>query len=161
MIALLMNAPIPSECVLCDGASYHGPCIVNTSTGQVIEMSVYEMDRVNSNEIAEEQDTGILRIAHQGQLAIWSDPGMQWARCEIPSDTDIMCPNFFCERCRILLAMQAIDGYVLADLKDPESIKIYSIKDGARYEIRDYTVTIEQRKGLKGLSIEVLGHYFI
>ena len=48
------------------------------------------------------------------------------------------------------------EGYVLADMYDPESVSVYQIWSGAKYEIRDYLITVNKTEN-KSLEIEVHG----
>ena len=67
-----------------------------------------------------------------------------------------MNSTHFCKSCRELLADVKKDGYVLADLYDLNSIQIYPVSADTEYEIRCYSVTIEEN-GEK-LSIIVTGN---
>lgn len=63
---------------------------------------------------------------------------------------------YFCYGCRHLIAELYKDGYVVADLYDPENISIFEVCNGAEYWIRDYLVTVTQTDG-GGLEIRVHG----
>lgn len=57
-----------------------------------------------------------------------------------------MNSTHFCKFCRELQADKKKNGYVLVDLYDLAAIQIYPISPSAEYEIRCYSVTIEENK---------------
>ena len=55
-----------------------------------------------------------------------------------------------------LLAEYKGDGYVLADLRNPDTPTIYPVKAGTEFEVRCYTVSVTETEE-KELDITVLG----
>ena len=53
--------PEPERCSLCDDLSRHAPCIINLSTGEKLELDVYEPHPFLVGEIAE----SMARVGHQ------------------------------------------------------------------------------------------------
>ena len=57
----MVESPEPEVCVLCrngEGAKIHAPCIVNLSTGEVAELSVYESHPTEPGEVSTELKKG-------------------------------------------------------------------------------------------------------
>ena len=52
-----MNVPEPEQCSLCAGLPCHAPCIINLSTGEMLELAVYEPHPFIAGELAEEQQS--------------------------------------------------------------------------------------------------------
>lgn len=48
------------------------------------------------------------------------------------------------------------DGYVIADMYDPANVSVFKVWDGAKYEIRDYLVTVNKTEH-RNFEIEVHG----
>jgi hypothetical protein len=48
--------------------------------------------------------------------------------------------------CRVLRASVTVEGFMLPDMLEPEEVVAYEIRDNAEYDIRDYTVMIEDSK---------------
>ena len=48
------------------------------------------------------------------------------------------------------------EGYIIADLYNPKDAKAYKVWNGAKYEIRDYLVTVNKNEN-KSLEVEVHG----
>ena len=139
----IVLTPEPEVCALCgsgSGISYHAPVVVNLSTGESGELRVYDPDPYRRNEIAEKQSTGTFSFLYVA--------GIMGYRID---------PALFCHDCRALLADTATEGYVLADLYNSSDITIYAIKDGAKYTIRDYDISISAQEEPDGLSIHVTG----
>lgn len=65
-IAILLISLIPpKECVLCTEAPHHAPCLLNLSTGEIEELTVYDPHQVNSKILSEEQTTGTFSFLHK------------------------------------------------------------------------------------------------
>ena len=158
----LANAPEPEVCALCgsgSGISYHAPVVVNLSTGESGELRVYDPDPYRRNEIAEKQSTGTFSFLYVAGIMGYRDTCDHSSHVTLPKDREWtrIYPALFCHDCRALLADTATEGYVLADLYDLSDITTYSIKDGAKYTIRDYDISISAQEEPDGLSIHVTG----
>ena len=156
----LANAPEPEVCALCgsgSGISYHAPVVVNLSTGESGELRVYDPDPYRRNEIAEEQSTGTFSFLYVAGIMGYRDTCDHSSHVTLPKEREWtqIDPSYFCRSCRTLLADTATEGYVLADLYNLSGITTYAIKDGAKYTIRDYDISISTQEKPGGLSIHV------
>ena len=52
--------------------------------------------------------------------------------------------------------MNTETAMTVADMYDPEEVSIYKIWNGAKYEIRDYLITVNKTEN-RNLEIEALG----
>ena len=151
----LQQTPEPAQCVICGtGESYHAPCLVNLSTGQVGELRVYRPDQEREGEIAEVQETGYFSFLRCAGLTGALEGG-KYCSLVVPVSHTLMEAGHFCHECRSILSATAIEGYVLLELYDLDDIKAYPISDGASYAIRDYTVDIQQEQD--GFEMVVTG----
>ena len=158
----IVLTPEPEVCALCgsgSGISYHAPVVVNLSTGESGELRVYDPDPYRRNEIAEKQSTGTFSFLYVAGIMGYRDTCDHSSHVTLPKDREWtrIYPALFCHDCRALLADTATEGYVLADLYDLSDITTYSIKDGAKYTIRDYDISISAQEEPDGLSIHVTG----
>ena len=146
----------PEECALCNNPAYHAPLLVNLSTGESGPLTVYDMYPFDPHELSPWQSEGTFRFLHSAGLTGYQDTATYHAKINVPMIAPRMNITRFCKTCRDLLAGVKKDGYVLADLYDLNAIQIYPISPGAKYEIRCYSVTIEENG--ERFSITVSGN---
>lgn len=153
--------PEPEICALCgSGIPYHAPVLVNLSTGEAGEICVYDPDPRHRYELAEEQSTGTFSFLHIAGAAGYRDTSNHTCCVTLPEKESSIDPALFCRDCRALLADTATEGYILVDLYNLREITAYAIKDGTRYMIRDYDISISDQEETGGLSINVTGLLF-
>lgn len=80
----------------------------------------------------------------------------EFCRATLPKELEKINPAHFCYECRRIVSELDKEGYVLADMYAPEDVKVYEIRNGLKYEIRDYLVTVNITKN-KSLEMEVHG----
>ena len=147
------SAPEPERCSVCDYIPSHAPCLVNLNTGEVGEIALYEPHYSLVGEIAEEQRGGYFSFMSVAGLRGHCVPE---AHVTVPGGVEKYEEKYFCSTCRELLEPYAQCGFVLADLRNPETPTIYPVEEGAEFEVRCYTVVItETDKG--ELDISVVG----
>ncbi len=159
----VVNEPEPEHCALCgsgNGIWYHAPCVVDLARGTVVELQVYDGSPTKVGEIAPHQSSNILIINPNAGFSVMRIADEQTSKATVPKEKWIMTASLFCYDCRRVLMNTAIQDHVLVDMHDLENIQAYPIEDGAVYEIRDYTVTMEYNRQQKGFDIEVTGHLF-
>ena len=155
----MVESPEPEVCVLCrngEGAKIHAPCIVNLSTGEVAELSVYEAHPTEPGEVSAELKKGYFSFFGEAGAQIMCNPDSEFCRATLPKDSGKLDPSYFCYECRRNIAELDKDGYVIADMYDPENVSIFKIWNGAKYEIRDYLITVNKPES-RNLEIEVHG----
>ena len=164
MIALLsslvacsgVSAPEPERCSVCDYIPSHAPSLVNLNTGEVGEIALYEPHHTLVGEIAEEQRGGYFRFMSVAGLQGYLDACVPEAHVTVSDGVEKYEEKYFCSTCRELLEAYAQCGFVLADLRDPETPTIYPVEVGTDFEVRCYKVSvIEDAEG--ELDITVLG----
>ena len=150
----------PEICSLCGSGEerpYHAPVLVDLSTGESIELRVYDMEITNQMEIAQEQTTGTfcpLRLnGHSG----YRDTCDQTCRIYLPLEAPSLRQKHFCKECRVVLREFKEAGFVLADVYDRDDVKVYGIPEGATYTIRDYDVTVRWNEEVEDLEVLVQG----
>ena len=78
------------------------------------------------------------------------------AHVTVPDGVEKYEEKYFCSTCRELLELYAQCGFVLADLRNPETPTIYPVEVGTEFEVRRYKVfAVEDAEG--ELDITVLG----
>ena len=106
---------------------YHAPVLMDVTTGDYGELTVYDNDRYKVGLLSEEQ--------HGGFMAMTRPAGAYAVR-----DADA-------HTCRVTLPDESVEAgssrrYVLVDTQNPDDVRVYPITNGAVYEIRDYTVNV-------------------
>ena len=164
MMALLLSlmacsgvsAPEPEHCSICDYIPSHAPCLVNLKTGEVGEIALYEPHHTLVGEIAEKQRGGYFSFMSVAGLRGYLDACVPEARITVPNEVEKYEEKYFCSSCRELLKEYSHCGFVLADLRNPETPTVYPVEAGTEFEVRCYTVVItETDKG--ELDISVVG----
>lgn len=141
IIYFMLPVPEPERCSLCDNLSCHAPCIVNLSTGELVELTIYEPHPYKVAEIAEEQPGGYFSFVGGAGL----DGHMvaaEYLTATIPVKAEHMNKEYFCSDCRELLNDYKRCGYVLADVRDPEAPVLYPIEEETSFSLRCYEVEI-------------------
>lgn len=152
------NIPEPERCSMCDDLPRHAPCIINLSTGELLELDVYEPHPFLVGEIAEEQRGGYFSFVRGAGVEGYK-LGAESVTITIPARSDKLDRNYFCNSCRELLADYEKDGYILVDLKNTEQPTIYRIEDGVSFSLRCYEVAVQNLDETSEYEISVIGTY--
>lgn len=163
MIAVLIllsacgtEVPVPERCSLCDDLSRYAPCIINLSTGEKLELDVYEPHPFLVGEIAEEQQGGYFSFV-RGTGVEGYKLGAESVTITIPVKADHLNQQYFCNHCRELLADYKNQGYALVDLKDTESPVVYKISADTKATFRCYEISVQEIKEDGKYEISVIG----
>ena len=143
----IVHLPDPERCALCgEGDSYHAPCLVNLSTGQLGELRVYAYAPTQEGKLdpQEAECSGTLHFQPCAGLTAIRDAGLHTCQVSLPKERDLMDPALFCRECRRLLAGAGLEGYVIVDLYDLGHIRAYPIQGGS---IRNYRISTRSRRG--------------
>ena len=100
---------------------------------------------------------GPFSLLHIAGLTGCRDTCDHTCRVTLPEKEAPIVPALFCRDCRALLADTATEGYILADLYDLSDITAYAVKDGAKYTVRDYDISISIQEETDSLSVHVTG----
>lgn len=146
----------PDKCSLCDNLSCHAPCVVNLSTGEILELSVYEPHPFTAGELTEEQRTGYFSFI-QGAGISGHKLGGKSVTVTIPTGSKGLSRQNFCRTCLDLLADYANQGYVLADLKNPKEPIIYGIYENCTFSFRCYDISIQEHKDAEEFIVTIIG----
>jgi len=120
------------HCYLCQGIPYEAPCLVDLSTGDVAPLTVDGND-------------GALRIQFLGNVRVELTPDEACAI--IPIEPQAVNTSLYCADCLALIEATPNNGYVLADLSDLASIRLYPVEGGDAVTIRDYNISISADGG--------------
>ena len=155
----MVESPEPEVCALCrngEGTKLHAPCIINLSTGEVAELSVYDPHPTEPGEVTPELKKGFFSYYGAAGANIMCNQESEFCRVTLPREEEKITPAHFCFECRRIISDMDKEGYILADMYDPENVLTFKIWNGAKYEIRDYLVTVNKTEN-KCLEIEVHG----
>lgn len=136
-----LPVPEPEQCSLCDCFPRHAPCILKLSTGELIELEIYDPHPYKVAEIAEEQPGGYFSFVRGAGL----DGHMvaaDYLSATLPSRSERLNKEHFCNSCRNMLDAYKRCGYVLADVRDPKSPVLYPIEEGLSISLRCYEVKV-------------------
>lgn len=137
IIYAALPVPEPERCSLCDSFPRHAPCILKLSTGELVELEIYDPHPYKVAEIAEEQPGGYFSFVRGAGLD-GHVVAAEYLSATIPVKADRMNEDYFCNDCRNLLADYKHCGYVLADVRDPEASVLYPVEEGTSFSIRCY-----------------------
>lgn len=150
VLEYIMTVPEPEQCALCGGdIPYHAPCLVDLSTGQVGELTVYTNHPAKQGELAPAamQQTGTFRFLPCAGLMAVQDTCAHTCSVTLPAKWKRMDPAPFCMGCRTILATAALkQQYAVVNLHDLPYLQVYPIYKGWHAVIRDYQVTVTARK---------------
>lgn len=156
---VMTTAPEPTSCALCGtdrDVKHHAPCIVNLSSGEIAELSVYQPHPTIPGEVTDEIKTGYFSFSFSAGANIMQSPELEKCEATLPKEIKVMQPEHYCYDCRRLLSNIDKKGYVIVDLYDDESIGAFKIYDGGKYTIRDYIVTVHKDEN-RLMVVEVHG----
>lgn len=146
----------PEVCSLCDTPPCHAPCMINLSTGEKLELSVYELHPFTAGELAEEQRTGYFSFI-QGAGVSGHKLGGKSVAVTVPMESKVLSRQYFCAACLDLLVDYTNQGYILADLKNPKKPIIYSICEDSSFSFRCYDVSIQKHKDAEEFVVTIIG----
>lgn len=155
-VCAIARVPEPEQCSLCGDLSRHAPCIINLSTGEKLELDVYEPHPFLVGEIAEEQSGGYFSFI-RGAGAEGYKLGAESITITIPLKADRLNQQYFCNHCRELLADYKNQGYALADLKDIDNPVIYAINANTKAAFRCYEISVQEIKEDGNYEISIVG----
>lgn len=146
----------PEVCSLCGTPPCHAPCIINLSTGEKLELSVYELHPFTAGELAEEQRTGYFSFI-QGAGISGHKLGGKSVTVTIPTGSRGVHQQHFCSTCRKRLTGHTYQEYILADLQDPKNPIIYGIYENTSFSFRCYDVSIQKRSDSEEFVVTIIG----
>lgn len=126
------------ECCLCNSTPLHAPVLVNLSTGEMLELAVYDADPFCPGELAEEQQTGYFTFVKGAGTSGYREGG-KYVKVTIPPANARANNRHFCKNCRDQLS--DCNGYAVVDLLAPSDLSIYPITAGM-VDLRCYTISI-------------------
>lgn len=121
-----------------------------------MELSVYEPHPFTAGELAEEQRGGYFSFI-RGAGVEGHKLGGESVIVTVPMKSKGMNEQNFCKACREWLTGYANQGYVVADLKDPEAPIIYKIYANASFSFRCYDISIQEQKDAEKFEITIVG----
>lgn len=151
----ILPAPNPKRCAICDSIPYHAPALVNLATGEVGELAVYDPHPFKVAELSEYQQGGTFSFIYAAGLNGYSDTANWETHITIPIDQNEYEEKYFCKSCRKKLITHADSGFVLMDLRNPESFSILELNSDQTQTIRCYE--IQTKMQLDGIEISVFG----
>lgn len=148
--------PEPEQCSLCTGLPRHAPCIINLSTGEMLELAVYEPHPFIAGELAEEQQSETFSFVRGAGVEGYK-LSAESIIIKVPTNADEMEDKHFCNSCRERLADCKNQGYALLDLMDSNNPVIYKIDTDARVSFRCYCISMREIKADGKYEITIIG----
>lgn len=148
----------PDRCSLCADQSRHALCVVNLSTGEKVELDIYEPHPFIVGEIAKEQPGGYFSFIRGAGIEGYKIAANSIV-FSIPSTSAKLNQHFFCNSCRKILRSESCAGYVLADLKYPDKPMVYFINSSTAFDVRCYSVSVKKNSGENKYEVVITGNY--
>ena len=149
-------APEPEQCTMCTGPSQHAICIINLSTGEKVELNVYEPHPFLAGEIADEQTGGYFGFIHSAGVEGYKIAA-EFIVAAIPIKSERIKQQYFCSSCRKRLEDSENNGYVLVDLLNPKDPVVFPIHHDTAFSVRCYSVAVQEGED-NTYKITVTGH---
>ena len=161
MLLLLFNGcssdiPEPEECALCDAFPRHAPCLVDLNTGELRELEIYQPHHTKVAELSDEQYGGYMSLVQFGDIS-GILLGADKVELSAPVKSTGMQDDLFCNGCRKLLKHNKCQGYILADLRYPDTPSVWGIKVGISFSVRCYEIDITASDDSEKLIIVMKG----
>lgn len=148
--------PEPEQCSLCAGLPHHAPCIINLSTGELLELAVYEPHPFIVGELAGVQQSETFSFVRGAGVKGYK-LSAESITITVPMVADKMKEKHFCNSCRGRLSSCAGQGYALVDLKDAENPVVYAITTDLQVSFRCYNITVREAKEGAWYDISIIG----
>ena len=142
----ILPAPNPKRCAICDSIPYHAPALVNLATGEVGELTVYEPHPFKVAELNEYQQGGTFSFIYVAGINGYSDTANWETHITIPTNENEYEEKYFCKSCRECIADHIDNGFLLLDLRTPESFSILYLDSAEIQAVRCYEVQTTQRR---------------
>ena len=153
---LSSDIPEPVECTLCDAFPRHAPCLVDLNTGELRELEIYQPHHMKVAELSDEQYGGYMSLVQFGDIS-GILLGADKVELNAPVKLTGMQDSLFCKDCRKLLRDNKCQGYMLADLRNPDTPTVWPIKDGLSFSVRCYEIDITVSDDTEKLIIVMKG----
>ena len=140
----ILPAPNPKRCAICESIPYHAPALVNLATGEVGELTVYEPHPFKVAELNPYQQGGTFRFIYAAGLNGYSDTANWETHITIPTNENEYEEKHFCKACRERISGHTENGFLLLDLRSPESFSILSLESDVIQTVRCYEVQTKQ-----------------
>lgn len=150
------SIPEPDQCSMCDDLSRHALCIINLSTGEKLELDVYEPHPFFVGEIAEEQLGGYFSFVRGAGVEGYK-VAAEYVVVSVPVKAEKMDYQYFCSDCRDRLSSNAKFGYILVDLKEPDEPIVYPINIHTSFSVRCYCVSVQENTEEDKYEITIVG----
>ena len=148
--------PEPARCTLCVNLPCHAPCIINLSTGELLELDMYEPHPFHVGEIAEKQRGGYFSVV-RGSGVEGYKLGAESVTITIPIKADTLDQKHFCNSCRRLLTDYTKQGYALVDISDNQAPVLYPISADLKVTFRCYEISVQENKEGGKCEISITG----
>ena len=140
----ILPAPNPKRCAICDSIPYHAPALVNLATGEVGELTVYEPHPFKVAELNPYQQGGTFSFIYVAGINGYSDTANWETHITIPTNENEYEEKHFCKSCRERIAGHTDKGFLLLDLRTPDSFSILSLDIEEIQTVRCYEVQTTQ-----------------
>ena len=150
----ILPAPNPKRCSICDSIPMHAPALVNLATGEVGELTVYDPHPFKVAELNPYQQGGTFSFIYVAGINGYSDTANWETHITIPTNENEYEEKFFCNACRERIAAHTDKGFLLLDLRTPESFDILSLDSDEIQTVRCYELQTKQCLD----EIEIVAH---
>ena len=143
-VITILPASEPERCAICESIPYHAPALVNLATGEEGELAVYEPHPFKVAELNPYQQGGTFSFIYVAGINGYSDTANWETHITIPTNENEYEEKFFCNACRERIAAHTDKGFLLLDLRTPESFGILSIDSEQIQSVRCYEIQTKQ-----------------
>lgn len=156
ILTCMLNPAEPERCAICTGLKRHAPCLLNLSTGKILELELYEPHPYKVGEIADQQNNSTFSYIRFAGIRGTKITNPWEISIKIPPKGDRIQRKYYCQDCRKMLSKNN-QGYVILDLYTPSNPTVLPIHDGAEYSIRCYSLSIKMDKESQQYEANIVG----
>ena len=154
-------------CPLCEKVPTNGPLMVDTNSGRVGEIQIFDTELQNRLKISEKRDYGCMRMGGSGYCTVYTFPDNCYADVSIQRDnlskySKDAAELYYCEKCVENFDLLDPDcNYVVVDGYDRENLQYFNLRDIEKVglTIRHYTFEFKEKNEYR-FAFRVVSNYF-
>ena len=156
-----------SYCPLCEKVPTNGPLVVNTNTGTVAEIQIFDTELHDRLTISDKRDYGIMRMGGSGYCTVYAFPDNCFADVSISRKylykyNRDAAELYFCEKCvENFDLLEPECNYIVVDGYDRENLQYFNLRDIEKtaLTIRHYVFEFEEKNEYR-YDFKVTSSYF-
>lgn len=171
--AALPEYEIPTDtksmpyCPLCEKVPTNGPLMVNTNTGAVGEIQIFDTELRDRLTVSEKRDYGVMCSGGAGGVHVYAFPDNCFADVSIQRQylykySRTAAEQFFCDECLANFELvHPASNFIVVDGYDKENLQFFCLQDIEKTDlrIRHYSFEFDEKNEHR-FDFKVVSNYF-